>query len=60
MKASEIIKELQERIELYGDTEVSFRNGDGGGDPYNDTEILSVFFDGETECVIMSDLVDPF
>lgn len=41
MKISDVIKALKERKEMYGDTEVIFR--ESGGD--EDVDVLSVYFD---------------
>lgn len=52
MKASDLIKELQERIEIYGDLEVVMRSGDDGMD------LLSVYGDEDAERIIVSDFPD--
>lgn len=54
MKASDIIKTFQERIEIFGDWEVIFRE-EGGDD---DIDILSVYADDEAERIIVSDSPD--
>lgn len=51
MKASEIIKELQKRIDLYGDCNVTFRTED------DDMVIGSVYFDEDADSIIISDFV---
>lgn len=53
MKASNLIKELQERIELYGDLEVSIRVG------FEDEDLRSVFGDESSDRIIVSDFPDP-
>lgn len=52
MKASDLIKELQERIEIYGDLEVVIRIGD------DDMDLLSVYGDEDAERIIVSDFPD--
>ena len=54
MKASDIIKALQERIEVFGDWEVIFRETDGD----DDVDILSVYADDETKRIVVSDFPD--
>lgn len=49
MKASELIKEIQERIEFYGDWEVQFRTDD------DDIDIGLVYADDEAERIIITD-----
>lgn len=56
MKISDVIKELQERMDIYGDSEVIFRDCDGDEDIY----ILSVYYDDEAERAIVSNFVDVF
>jgi len=56
MKASELIKELQERIDVYGDSEVVFRDCNSG----EDIDIISVYYDIDVDHVIVSNLVDVF
>lgn len=51
MKASELIKELQERIELYGDWGVQIRTED------DDVDVGSVYADDEAERIIVSTFV---
>ena len=53
MKASEIIKELQERIELYGDWNVIIRVSECGDD--GDLDVGSVYADDEAERLVISD-----
>jgi hypothetical protein len=50
VKASEIIKELQERIKLYGDYDVIFR------DVFDDCDIDTgaVYFDEDAERIVIS------
>ena len=52
MKASDLIKELQERIEIYGDLEVVIRIED------DDMDLLSVYGDEDAERIIVSDFPD--
>ena len=52
MKASDLIKELQERIEIYGDLEVVIRIED------DDMDLLSVYGDEDSERIIVSDFLD--
>lgn len=52
MKASDLIKELQERIEIYGDLEVVIRIED------DDMDLLSVYGDEDAERIIVSDFSD--
>lgn len=52
MKASDLIKELQERIEIYGDLEVVIRIED------DDMDLLSVYGDEDSERIIVSDFPD--
>ena len=56
MKASDIIKELQKHIDLYGDCEVIFRDSDGD----NDIDILSVYQDDEAARTVVSNQFDYF
>lgn len=49
MKASEVIKELQERIELYGDWEIVIRIDD-----YDDIDLGLVYADDESERIVVS------
>jgi hypothetical protein len=56
MKASDIIKELQKRIDIYGDCEVIFRDSDGD----DDIDILSVYQDEEAERTVVSNQFDYF
>lgn len=51
MKASEIIKELQERVALYGDWNVQIRTED------DDIDVGSVYVDDEAERIIVSAFV---
>ena len=50
MKASEIVKELQERIKLYGDYDVIFR------DVFADCDMDTgaVYFDEDAERIVIS------
>lgn len=54
MKASEVIEKLQERIDIYGDWEIIFR------DPFNDDDyyIFSVYADDGAEQIIISSAPD--
>lgn len=52
MKASDLIRELQERIEIYGNLEVSIRI-----EGY-DLNLLSVYGDEYSERIIVSDFPD--
>lgn len=54
MKASELIKELQERIDIYGDIEIIMRVGDNGIDD-EDFNVMSVYGDEESERIVISD-----
>lgn len=56
MKISDVIKELKERQELYGDTEVIFRDSDGD----ENIDVLSVYFDEDADRAVMSNAFDPF
>lgn len=49
MKASEVIKELQKRIELYGDWEVVIRIDD-----YDDIDLGLVYADDESEIIVVN------
>jgi hypothetical protein len=55
MLISEVIKELQNRLELYGDAFVVYRDEDT--DP--DIDVNSVYYDEDTERCILSDAIDP-
>ena len=50
MKASELVKELQERIRLYGDHDVIFR------DAFDDCDMDTgaVYFDEDAERIVIS------
>lgn len=50
MKASEIIRELAERIELYGDWNVVIRIDDE-----DDIDVGSIYADDEAERIVVSD-----
>ena len=50
MKASEIIRELAERINLYGDWNVIIRIDDE-----DDIDVGSIYGDSETEVIVVSD-----
>ena len=52
MRASNLIKELQERIEIYGDLEVVIRIED------DDMDLLSVYGDEDAERIVVSDFPD--
>lgn len=56
MKTSELIRELQERIELYGDSEMMFYDSEG----IEDFDINSVYYDDKTERIMVSNLIDMF
>ena len=53
MLISELIKELQERLDLYGDSAFVFRSW--GTD--DDCDVLSAYYDQDDEKMIVSD--DP-
>lgn len=53
LKASDVIKELQERIELYGDLEVIWRENDGD----MDFDAISVYGDEDTARIVLSDAI---
>ena len=53
MKASEIIKELQERIELYGDWNVIIRVSECSDD--DDIDVGIVYTDDEAERIVISE-----
>lgn len=55
MTVSELIKQLQDRFELYGNMEVSFR------DCLDDSDrpVQSVFYDDDTDTIMVSDIKDP-
>jgi hypothetical protein len=55
MLISEVIKELQNRLELYGDAFVVYRDEDT--DP--DIDVNSVYYDEDAERCILSDAIDP-
>lgn len=58
MKASELIKELQDRIELYGDCQVIYRLGyQEDADQSDDLEIHSAYGDEDDNKIILSDLL---
>lgn len=58
MKASELIKELQDRIELYGDFQVIYRLGyDENADQSDDLEIHSAYADEDNNKIILTDMV---
>ena len=52
MKASEIVKELKERIKLYGDYDVIFR------DVFDDCDMDTgaVYFDEDAERIVISNI----
>ena len=52
MKASEIIKELEERVKLYGDWNVVIRIDDE-----DDINVGSIYADDETEVIVVSDFL---
>ena len=52
MKASEVIKELQERIEIFGDWPVIIR---ADMDDDDDVDVLSVYADDEAARIVISD-----
>lgn len=52
MRASHLIRELQERIEIYGDLEVTIRIED------DDMDLLSVYGDEDAERIIVSNYPD--
>jgi hypothetical protein len=59
MLASELIKRLSKRLDLYGDVDVVFRDSDGDFiDP--GTDIGSVYYDDEDERIVISDQYDFF
>lgn len=55
MKMSEVIAELQERINLYGDSELVFRDCD---DDYGES-ILSVYYDVDENVAVVSNFPWP-
>lgn len=55
MLISELIKELQERLEMYGDAQVVYREFDGD----MDLDICSAYFDQDEEKMVVSDMFDP-
>jgi len=52
MRANDLIRELQERIEIYGDLEVTIRIED------DDMDLLSVYGDEDAERIIVSNYPD--
>lgn len=52
MRAGDLIRELQESIETYGDLEVTIRIDD------DDIDLLSVYGDEDAERIIVSNLPD--
>ena len=56
MLISEMIAELQERLSLYGDATVVFRDFCGG----MDVDVLCAFFDQDDGKMILSDFYSPF
>lgn len=55
MKMSEVIAELQKRINLYGDSELVFRDYD---DDYG-ANILSVYYDVDENVAVVSNFPCP-
>ena len=58
MTASVLIKELQDRIELYGDCEVIYRLGyQENADQGDDLEIHSAYGDEDANRICLTDLI---
>ena len=55
MLISELIAELQERLTIYGDSPVAFRDEDG-----EDTVVESAFYDQDNDKAILSPIFLPF
>lgn len=54
MKASELIKELQKRVDRYGDLEIIMRTNCDGIDD-EDFDVMSVYGDDDAGKIVISD-----
>ncbi|MHC1696418.1 MAG: hypothetical protein AB9835_14365 [Eubacteriales bacterium] len=58
MKASEVIQELQKRIDYHGDCEVVFRDADDYDS--EDIDVMAVYYDEDADRVVVSNQIDFF